>query len=203
MKLKTGYSDLTPAEGVDLGNQVVANMTAKPIWAGLAALLTQLPLDIQAVTTAMAATGPGAAAQLAAADDALSITLGNIADAANKTANVTDADLASTGLPQVKQRVQLTEPPSAPLNLRVRHGQMPGSVDGSVDPIPGGNIRSYEGQWSLDANNGPWSDTLTFPNSRGLRFTGLARGKDTWFRIRARNTVGAGPWSDPATIMVT
>ena len=155
MKLKTGYSDLTPAEGVDLGNAVVANMTGKPVWAGLAALLTQLPLDIMAVTDALVASGPGAAAQLAAADDALSITLGNIADGANKTANVTDADLASTGFPQVKQRKQLTEPPEAPQNLRLRHGQMPGTVDGIVDPVPGGNIRSYEGQWSLDANAGP------------------------------------------------
>jgi hypothetical protein len=34
-------------------------MTGKPIWSGLASLLTQLPLDITAVTTAMAATGPG------------------------------------------------------------------------------------------------------------------------------------------------
>jgi hypothetical protein len=178
-------------------------MTGKPIWADLAALLTKLPLDVTAVTNAMAATGPGAAEQLAAADDALSITLGNIADAANRTANVTDADLAGTGLPQVKQRVQLSEPPPAPLNLRLRHGKMPGSVEGAVDPIPGGNVRSYEGQWALDANAGPWSDTLTFPNSRALKFADLARGKDTWFRIRARNTIGAGPWSDPATIMVT
>ncbi|MEY2564375.1 MAG: hypothetical protein QOH88_2568 [Verrucomicrobiota bacterium] len=203
MKLKTGYSDLTPAEGVDLGNAVVTNMTGKPIWAGLAALLTQLSLNITAVTNAMAATGPGAAAQLAAADDALSITLGNIADAANRTPAVTDADLAGTGLPQMKQRVQLTEPPPAPQNLRLRHGQMPGSVEGAVDPIPGGNVRSYEGQWAPDPNAGPWSDILTFPNSRALKFSDLARGKDTWFRIRARNTVGAGPWSDPATIMVT
>ena len=203
MKLKTGYSDLTPTEGVDLGNAVNANMTGKPIWSGLASLLTQLPLDIAAVTAALSATGPGAAAQLAAADDALSITLGNLADGANKTANVTDADLAGTGFPQVKQRVQLTEPPPAPENLRLRHGQMPGSVDGACDPIAGGNVRSYEGQWALDANSGPWSETLTFPNSRALRFTDLARGKDTWFRIRARNTIGAGPWSDPATIMVT
>jgi hypothetical protein len=133
----------------------------------------------------------------------LIVNRANIADAANKTPNVTDTDLASTGLPQVKQRVQLTEPPPAPQNLRLRHGQMPGSVDGIVDPIPGGNIRSYEGQWSLDADAGPWSETFTFPNSRALRFTNLTRGKDTWFRIRGRNTVGPGPWSDPATIMVT
>jgi hypothetical protein len=203
MKLKTGYSDLTPTEGVDLGNHVKSNMTAKPIWAGLTGLLNQLGSNIAAVTTALASTGPGVAEQLAAADDALSLTLGAIADAANRTTDVTDADLASTGLPTVKQRTQLTEPPQAPQNVRLRHGQMPGAVAGACDPIPGGNIRSYEGQWALDPVNGPWSETFTFPNSRSFRFTGLARGKDTWFRFRARNTIGPGPWSDPATIMVT
>ncbi|MDQ6623148.1 MAG: fibronectin type III domain-containing protein, partial [Verrucomicrobiota bacterium] len=107
------------------------------------------------------------------------------------------------GLPAVKQRSQTTNPPDAPQNLRLRHGQMPGTVDGVVDPIPGGNIRSYEGQSTLDANAGPWSETVVFPNSRAIHFDGLPRGKDTWFRVRARNVIGAGPWSDPATIMVT
>lgn len=36
-----------------------------------------------------------------------------------------------------------------------------------------------------------------------MRFTSLTRDKDTWFRVRARNIIGPGPWSDPATIMVT
>ncbi|HEV2803393.1 MAG TPA: hypothetical protein VGW57_00550 [Chthoniobacterales bacterium] len=97
------------------------------------------------------------------------LTLGAIADAANRTTGVTDADLASTGLPAVKQRTQLTEPPEAPQNVRLRHGQMPGAVAGACDPIPGGNIRSYEGQWALDPVDGPWSETFTFPNSRSHR----------------------------------
>jgi hypothetical protein len=200
MKLKTGYSDLTPAEGLELSTQVKANMTAKPIWAALAALLTQLGLDITALTTAMAATGtgPGATQQLAAADDALSHTLGAIADGANRTAGVTDAELASTGLPAVKQRTQLTEPPPAPQNLRMRHAPNPGGADGTCDPIPGGNIRCYEGQKTLDPAYGPWSEIFTFPNSRSLNFRNCERGKDTWFRVRARNTIGPGPWSDPA-----
>ena len=57
--------------------------------------------------------------------------------------------------------------------------------------------------WTLDPNGISWSDPETFPNSRAFRFTGLTRGKDVWVRVRARNTIGAGPWSDPATIMVT
>jgi hypothetical protein len=115
---------------------------------------------------------------------------------------VTEADLAGAGLPLVKERTQTTDVPVAPGNLRLRHGNMPGAVDGTVDPIPGGNIRSYEGQSALDANAGPWSETLTFLNSRSLHFAGLERGKDTWFRVRARNVIGPGAWCDPATIMV-
>ncbi len=34
---------------------------------------------------------------------------------------------------------------------------------------------------------------LSVPNSRAFKFTGLERGKDTWFRVRARNPVGPGP----------
>lgn len=33
------------------------------------------------------------------------------------------------------------------------------------------------------------------------RFKGLTRGEDVWVWVRAPNTVGAGPWSDPATII--
>ncbi len=203
MKRKTGYSDQTPIELADLGDVVGTNMTGKPIWAALAALLTQLPLDVSAVRTALLATGPGASSQLQASAGKLADTLGGIADGANRTTAATETDLASTGLPAVKQRSQTTNPPDAPQNLRLRHGQMPGTVDGVVDPIPGGNIRSYEGQSTLDANAGPWSETVVFPNSRAIHFEALPRGKDTWFRVRARNVIGAGPWSDPATIMVT
>lgn len=84
----------------------------------------------------------------------------------------------------------------------MRHGSNPGEVVGSCDSL-GENIRTYEGQWTLDPNAGPWSDIETFPNSRSFKWTGLGRGKDTWFRVRARNAIGAGPWSDPATMMVT
>lgn len=202
MKLKTGFSDLTADQVVNLGDSVKAAMTGKPIWSGMTALLTQLPLDIQALRDALAATGPGASQLVEAADLKASNTLGDIADAANKTPNVTDAELAGTTLPQVKERQAQTQVPPAPEDLRPRHGPMPGDVDASVNPIPGGNIRTYEGQWSLNPDSG-YSETATFPNSRAIHFPGLPRGKDVWLRVRARNTIGAGPWSDPATIMVT
>jgi hypothetical protein len=202
-KLKTGYSDLSPEAAAELGDTVVANMTGVALWSAFAALITALPATVQAVRDAMTMTGPAATATVQVKTAVLAAALGAIADKANKTTGVTEPDLAGTGMPLVKERTATTDVPPAPTNLRLRHGNMPNTVDGTCDPIPGGNIRSYEGQSTLDANAGPWSDIIVFPNSRSLHFTGLTRGKDTWFRVRARNIIGAGPWSDPATIMVT
>lgn len=69
------------------------------------------------------------------------------------------------------------------------------SADPSTTQVVAGDI----GSWL----SGGKRETVTFPNSRAIHFDNLQRGKDTWFRVRARNVVGAGPWSDPATIMVT
>lgn len=201
MKLKTGYYELTAAQALELANIVAVNMTGKAIWAALAALLAQLATEAVALSNAMSASGLGASDALVAATRTVATSLSRIADGANNTAAVTEAQLSSTGLPQGKQRAALTHAPNSPQDLQLRHGQMPGAVDGKVKADPEGNIRGYEGQWALDPN-GPWSDIETFPNSRSFHWTGLQRGKDTWFRVRARNTVGAGPWSDPATIMV-
>lgn len=193
---------MSPTAATELGDTVGTNMTGVALWTAFAALITALPAAVQAVRDAIAMSGPSATATVRIKTGLLAGALGEIAEKANETTGVSEADLAGTGLPLVKERTQTTDPPPAPLNLRLRHGNMPGAVDGTVDPIPGGNIRSYEGQSTLDANAGPWSEILTFPNSRSLHFTGLARGKDTWFHIRARNVIGPGPWSDPATIMV-
>ena len=201
MKLKTGYADLSPADAAKLGDSVGLAMVGVALWAALAAMVAALGGLVTAVRSALLLNGPGASQQVTDTTAALANALGDLADAANKTVGATEADLAATTFPLVKHRAQLTSEPDAPANLRMRHGLMPGVVLGMVDAM-GGNIRSFEGQSALDVN-GPWSEILTFPNSRSLDFPGLTRGKDMWFRIRARNTVGAGPWSDPATIMVT
>ena len=116
---------------------------------------------------------------------------------------VDETDLAGTGFPLVKERARSTTAPDAPSNLRLRHGQAPGDVGGMFTPPPGSNTRTFEGEWTLDPINGPSTRIEPFTNSRGLLFPGLPRGKDVWGRGRARNTIGASAWSDPATIMVT
>jgi hypothetical protein len=78
---------------------------------------SQLPLDVQAVRDAMVATGPGASTLVQTATKKLADTLGDIADDANKTTAATEADLASTTLPAVKQRVSATHCSTVPGNL--------------------------------------------------------------------------------------
>jgi hypothetical protein len=202
IKLNTGFGDYSADGLAHLGETVVSNLALLPIFATLKPTPAQITAAVGDLQSAMAMKGPGRAQAIAAAFGALADLLGEIATNAPQIAGVTDTQLAEIGLPQAKAPTRATTPPDAPQDLRLDHGAMPGEVTGKCKPVPG-NIRVYEGQWTLDPNSGTWSDPETFPNSRSFKFTGLTRGKDVWVRVRARNSVGAGPWSDPATIMVT
>ena len=157
---------------------------------------------VEALRAAINSSGPSRAEAIDAAFNALADLLSRVATNAPQMPNVTDTELAAIGLPQVKARTRETQPPAPCQNLRVSHGDNPGEVDAVCEPA-GNNIRLYDIQWTLDPNNGPWTDGPSSPNSRDFKLTGLPRGKDIWVRVRARNTVGPGAWSDPATIMVT
>ncbi|MEP6822491.1 MAG: hypothetical protein ABI946_09090, partial [Chthoniobacterales bacterium] len=105
------------------------------------------------------------------------------------------------GIPLVKKPTRTTQPPDQVQNVMLNNGADSGEVEGTCDPA-GNNTRVYEGQWTLDPATESWSETSIFPNSRSIQFTGRARGKDVWVRVRARNVVGPGAWSNPAVIMV-
>jgi hypothetical protein len=204
MKLKVGYLAYTPLKLAELANKVLASTKEVAIWGSLAALLSKLAADTAALRLATTGSGPGKEVAVAAAFGTLAATFASLATAFMAVPGVTAADLASTSLPFVKERTRATSVPDQPGNLRMRHGAFPGSVAGVCDPpASDGNIRGYEGQYTLTPNDeSSWSEIFSFPSSRGIRFSGLERGKDYWFRVRARNTVGTSAWSDPATIMV-
>lgn len=202
IKLISGYSDYSADDLAHLGVAVAANLPTIPIFATLKPTPAQITAEVTALQSAIAMTGPGRAQAISSAFAALDLLLGEVATNAPQVAGVNDTNLAAIGLPVAKTASRVTEPPAVCENLRLSHGSLPGEVRGRCQP-PAGNIRVYEGQWTLDPNGNSWSDPETFPNSRAFKFSGLPRGKDVWVRVRARNTVGAGPWSDPATIMVT
>ena len=200
IKLITGYSDYSADDLGHLGETVVLNLPKLPVFSSL----TPTPAEITTEVTALrrdAMHGPAVQAPNPLFD-ALATSLGEVAANAPQMKAVTETDLAEIGLPIAKTPTRATAPPDTCENLRLSHGALPGEITGKCDPAPG-NIRVYEAQWTLDPNGNSWSDAETFPNSRAFKFSGLARGKDVWVRVRARNSVGAGPWSDPATIMVT
>ena len=61
---------------------------------------------------------------------------------------------------------------------------------------------SYEGAWTPDPTNGPWTSIAPTTSSQDILFTGLDRGKDYYFRVRAIGANGPSGWSDVATMMV-
>ena len=202
IKLNSGYSDYSADDLAHLGETVAAKLPTLSVFGTLKPTPAQITAEVTALQQAIAMVGPGRAQAIDSAFDALASLLGEVATNAPQIANVTDTQLAEIGLPVAKTPTRATSAPAVCENLRLSHGSMPGEVRGKCNP-PAGNIRVYEGQWTLDPNGNSWSDPETFPNSRAFKFTGLTRGKDVWVRVRARNTIGAGPWSDPATIMVT
>ena len=202
IKLITGFSEY-PADGLaHLGDKVATNLPAITALASLRPNAPEVAAAVTNLNNAMKILGPSRAEAVKAAFDALTTILADIATNAPQVEGVTDTDLAAIGIPLVKTPTRTTNPPEAPQDLRLSHGEMQGQVKGKCRPLPG-NIRVFEAQWTLDPNSADWGQIYIFPNSRSFQFDGLPRGKDIWVRARGRNSVGPGAWSDPATIMVT
>jgi hypothetical protein len=202
IKLITGYSEYSADDLWHLGGTVAVNLPSLPIFSTLKPTPAEIDAEATALESALNMHGPGRKQAIATAFAGLAELLGEIAVNAPQVTDVTDMQLAEIGLPVVKPPQRSTQPPNAPQNLRLFHGASAGEVTGKCDSL-GEKIRVYEAQWTLDPNGDTWSNAETFPNSRSFRFEGLTRGKDIWVRVRARNAIGAGAWSDPATIMVT
>jgi hypothetical protein len=202
IKLITGYSEYSADDLWHLGDTVATNLPTLPIFSALKPTPAEIDAAATALENAINMHGPGRSQAIRTAFNALDELLGEIAVNAPQVTGVTDTQLAEIGLPIVKTPQRSTEPPDAPQDVRLFHGANPGAIKGRCDSL-GDRIRVYEAQWTLDPNGDTWSNPETFPNSRSFKYSSLTRGKDTWVRVRARNTIGAGAWSDPATIMVT
>lgn len=108
--------------------------------------------------------------------------------------------LAATGYDLKQKPVRSTGPLPAPQNLRVSTTGTSGEAMCKCKAVPLAD--SYECAWTLDPTNGPWTSLPGVSNSQSILFTGLARGKDYYFRVRAIGANGPSGWSDVATMMV-
>ncbi len=202
IQLQQGFSHETQDGMYHLGNAVGGNIQGKPILATLKPTPAEIIAATDAYGTARAMVGPGRKEALLATRTELAGLLAEVAMNAPQIQGITDMDLAQIGLRVLQKPGPKTqEPPAKCVNFQTRHGEDTGIVLGACKPAKP-VVRLYEGQWALDPTGDTWSAILTFPNSRAFEWTGLERGKDTWFRVRARNIAGPGPWSDPSMIMV-
>lgn len=108
--------------------------------------------------------------------------------------------LAATGYELRAKASRSTGPLPAPLNLRVKSTGISGEALCKVGAVPYAD--SYEGQSTLNPTSGPWTSITATTNSQNILFTGLDRGKDYFFRIRAIGASGPSGWSDVTTMMV-
>ena len=84
--------------------------------------------------------------------------------------------------------------------LALTTGDDDGTGDAVWSSVPG--VKSYEVQVSADpptANS--WQHYSTVTRSREAIKT-QPSGQKRWMRVRAVNTLGPGPWSDPACAMM-
>jgi hypothetical protein len=93
-------------------------------------------------------------------------------------------------------------PPAAPTNLRLRHGDVSGTIIGRHHPsrTPSMNqVQTCTSDPNVEAN---WHDAGTFSGGK-FTLTGLTPGTTLWVRVRTAGLKGVmGAWSDPAKIMV-
>lgn len=110
------------------------------------------------------------------------------------------AILESTGYDLHKERRPLPDVPEAPQNLRLRHGQMPGSLVATVDATPGRyghEAQVCTGDPFVEAN---WRQALLWGYGRSGVIPNLQRGVDHYVRVRFIGKKPS-PWSDLAQMM--
>ena len=200
-KLNSGFSKLADDEFDNKAQSILAALTGNANFPSPTPALASITTQLTEYQAALAMQ-PGQArdAQVAATRVALSASLDKLARNLELTANVTDAQLATSGFDLRKVPVFSGETVAAPGNVRLKQTGVSGVVQVMCDAVP--RASAYELQYTQTPNDGPWADGGTFASTRGIGITGLTRGKDYWARVRAVGTSGPGPWSDPATTLV-
>lgn len=132
--------------------------------------------------------------------DALILVLQKLAANLELTADGDMVKLAATGFDFKGKPVRSTGPLPAPQNLRVKTTGTSGEALAKVAAVA--LASGYEAQFTLDPLAGSWTSIDSVTDSQNIMFTGLSRGKDYFFRVRALGANGPSGWSDVATMMV-
>lgn len=92
--------------------------------------------------------------------------------------------------------------PEAPSDFRVSHGQLSGTLDVHTAKLPGAGsyeVHLSQGDPSVEAN---WKLVITSTICNHIPLSGLTPGQTYWLRLRAINSLGAGVWTAPVSVIV-
>ena len=201
-RLKSGFSRVRDDDLARQAKAIISALTGNENFPALPPTLAILSAILSAFEAALALPkGTARDAEVASSRSTLTTQLEQLARILELTPGVTDAMLATTGFEIRQQGIRTDAPVDAPRNVRLKATGAMGSIQLLCDAVR--RAKSYEVQYTQDANAGPWIDAGTFGSTRRIILSGLTRGKDYWLRIRAIGPHGPGAWSDRATIMVT
>lgn len=172
---------------------------AQPMLAGVTASATALDEAAQAAQSSQATTKQFFEVQNQRVAD-LDAQLAALCNDVNSEAADDETALLSSGFEMAKDSGTSVSIPGAVTDFSLTRGDNPGVVDGHCHSVK--NARAYESQFIVGAMpSGDWQSGPTFFNSK-FEWTGLVSGATIWVEVRATGTAGAGPWSDPISIVV-
>ena len=201
------FSGYTAAELGPIAHSIHDKMTAN------AATFTAPPVTMPALQTLITtydakliARASRASADVIAfndARDALEQALGGLGNYVNTVAKGDPAIVDKSGFPSyTTSRTPDTNPPAAPADLRLRQGDLPGTIVARYKPDrqPSTNeVQTTSGDPNVEAN---WTAKGMFQGGRA-EMDGFTPGVMVWIRVRTVGLRGVmGAWSDPAQIRV-
>ena len=200
----TGYTaaDLAPAAQAIHDNMLANAATFATPPVTMAALQT----SIDTFNTKLAAKASRATADTIAFNIArheLEELLSELGGYVNLMARGDATMVEQSGFPSYDTaRTPDTQPPAAPTDLRVRQGDLSGSVVARYRPgreRSMNEVQTCTGDPNVAAN---WSHAGMFSGGKAT-LGGITPGTNLWLRVRTAGIKGVmGAWSDPAKIMV-
>ena len=200
----TGYTaaDLAPVAQTIHNEMLAAAATFATPPITMAALQTL----IGTFNTKLAAKASRATADVIAFNIArheLEAALSELGTYVNLTAKGDATKVEASGIPFYDTaRTPAGAPPAAPTDLRLRHGDLSGSVVARYRPDRQHSMNEVQTCTGDPNVAGNWSHAGMFSGGKAT-ISGIAPGTTLWVRVRTAGLKGVmGEWSDPAKIMV-
>ena len=137
------------------------------------------------------------------AREALEVALGVLGNYVNGEAKGDAMLVDESGFPSYNTaRTPDTSPPNAPADLRLRHGELPGSLLARYKPERAQSTNEVQANTGDPNNEADWQTKGIFKGGRA-ELDGFTPGTLVWVRVRSVGLKGVmGVWSDPAQIRV-